>query len=154
MQRFLKFNNASVTSGASIPADQLSQLTYTPRFPNTDMGYGQASFNYSLSGNGIPAPGKSLVFDGVDDHVNLGNISTTGQGITIEAWVKPSTLDADNLRAHIFDLGNGSDSDNIVLELDKFTAYLGNKQVSNPISIPNKFLIKDNWIHLAATRES
>jgi hypothetical protein len=74
----------------------------------------------------------------------------TGE-ITIEARVKPADLSANNLKAHIFDLGNGQSNHNIVLELDRFTAYVGSSVVNSPINIPQNLLVIDSWIHLAAT---
>ena len=145
----LKFNNANVSLGQQIRADQLASLNYVPVNSSAN-GYGQASFNYSLSGSGVPTAGKSLVLDGINDYVNLGSITTNGE-ITIEAWVKPANLSANNLKAHIFDLGNGQSNHNIVLELDRFTAYVGSSVVNSPINIPQNLLVIDSWIHLAAT---
>ncbi|MBK7706303.1 MAG: LamG domain-containing protein [Acidobacteria bacterium] len=98
----------------------------------------------------------SLVFDGVDDYVQLPAMTFDfAKGVTLEAWVRYYSL---RNWSRILDFGNGQGNLNIVLantdvsgelrffiDNEESVAYVS---VSAPDALP-----LDSWIHVAATVE-
>jgi VCBS repeat-containing protein len=80
-------------------------------------GYGR--FTADASGNGhtatlfgaawatIARSGKSMLFDGRDDYLSMGNLDVTGSAMTISAWIRPHVL-TDN-EPRIISKATGSD---------------------------------------------
>ncbi|MBF0298885.1 MAG: hypothetical protein HQK51_09210 [Oligoflexia bacterium] len=78
-------------------------------------------------GDGSSSNPYVLKFDGTNDYVNLGTITTTtdfstANGITMEVWAYPTSS---GLWTRFFDLSNGTSSDNIVFGRETTTDKLG-----------------------------
>jgi hypothetical protein len=134
--------------------------TFPIDFTGTDLKTTQESANR------IPCPkielsitgGVSLLFDGVDDYVNIphnANQLLTGGG-TIEAWIKPDTL-GENSAGFIIDKSTGTNAHNgyclrmggtnqVVVSINSGTLKY---------SATNSVVVGDgNWYHVVATWDS
>lgn len=97
---------------------------------------------------------KSVGFDGTNEYVELpSGFANFSKGITLEMWVNPSGAGGDWQR--IYDLGNGQQSDNIVLarrgsgaDLSLFL-YNGSTYVGEVAAFG--VLEYNKWQHIAAT---
>ena len=69
----------------------------------------------------VNAPDQVLQLDGVDDFVDLGTVAGLTGAMTYEAWINPAAY---NNFARIFDIGNGQESNNILLALKGTTGQL------------------------------
>lgn len=95
---------------------------------------------------------SALQFDGSGDFIDLASFRLpTSQGITLEAWVCYSKF---NFWSRIFDFGNGSGRDNIVLGNEQDTPNLGlhlyTRNGVHRFSVPN-FFDTNRWTHVAVT---
>ena len=103
----------------------------------------------ALVGDNDPA----VYLNGVSGHLDLGDgyADFTG-GLTLEAWVYPKAVGA---HQRIFDLGNGSPSENIIFGRSGttndvyFKVYRGTTKVAD-VTAPAA-LVLDQWQHLAVT---
>ena len=101
---------------------------------------------------------KGGSFDGVDDHVEIGDLnSDLSQGLTLSVWVK-FDRDNDGNNERIIDFGNGNESDNIMLYRNgnsndlAFTIYKESDKCGELIASDG---IKPNEFHLySATIDS
>jgi hypothetical protein len=121
-------------------------------------GYGYRYNNgLVVSGGTPPTPPysntKSLLFDGIDDYIDLG--SSTGLGFTgdftLSAWVKTSAIGANQFI--IDNSNNASNGSGYSLRLlttgkVRFWSYLSTSSIdSTTILLPN------TWYHIAATHD-
>lgn len=113
------------STGMIGPFPMLDNLVLHLDAANT-RSYPRGNTWYDLSANGYSgsfingpifdqANSGGIYFDGTDDYIQMGNmldgISFTN-GLTVEAWVKPT---ATKYYARIFDFSNGPNTDNLIL---------------------------------------
>jgi predicted outer membrane repeat protein len=100
------------------------------------------------------ASGNALAFDGTDDYVDLHTMSPTGNfstGFTYMGWVK---WDAFQSWSRLFDLGIGSNNNNILLATNGTANGL---DFSNRIGTTEGYILTGSilptgqWVHIAAT---
>ncbi|WP_026098086.1 LamG domain-containing protein [Kamptonema formosum] len=115
--------------------------------------YGNNKGSLSVSWSGISLVPKVMQFDGDKDYVTLPEVNVNfSAGFTIEAWV---WYDAFRHWSRVIDLGNGAQSDNIVLANSATTAkfdlsiYKGN--AGQDFTSPSAVLELGKWMHLAGT---
>ena len=94
---------------------------------------------------------KALKFDGTSNFITLTPLSLSGD-ITLEAWVNASEPKRDGQR--IFNLGNGQNSNNIVLAFKGTTGKLrlenlGSDNTLRSITAPDA--LSSGWHHLAVS---
>lgn len=104
---------------------------------------------YNSSNNG------SLIFDGINDYANVGNntnLNAITDGITVEAWVKPSTLvgnfqrivakeyDSNSTSGSCFQLG--------ILDANQWRWAVGGVF---DVSISSPVPVADTWYHFVGT---
>jgi hypothetical protein len=105
--------------------------------------------------HGLTAPGKALVFDGIDDYVDVGNDACfdLNNFLTIEAWIKPDNLSAPY---GIFSTRLNNDSQSFQLEIGPASGGSNRLAVSAPgiwVAESNDNAITPNeWTHIAYTR--
>jgi hypothetical protein len=102
--------------------------------------------------------GGSIVFDGVDDFVDLGNSSnvTTFNYLTINAWVKPTTLPISSNQGRVIIRGNDSYrlywyNDNGNNKLYFYSAYIGELSLTNSASYLTSNFTTGIWYNIVAT---
>jgi hypothetical protein len=93
-----------------------------------------------------------LVFDGIDDYVQLPAVNTDySEGFTVEAWVQYKSFRS---WSRIIEFGNGPGKNNIHLATwgtsNGLNLHLFCNNGKHFIEIPNTLEI-DKWTHLAAT---
>jgi hypothetical protein len=127
----------------------------TLRFLMNDLfwDYGNNKGSLKVSWSGVSLASKVLQFDGDSDYVTLPAINVNfALGLTVEAWV---WYDAFQHWSRVIDLGNGAQSDNIVLANSGTTAkfdlsiYKGNS--GQDFTSPSAVLELGKWMHLAGT---
>ena len=122
-------------------------------------GYGYGYKNSLVVGAGAPPPPpfvntKSILFDGVNDYIDLG--SSTGLGFTgdftLSAWIKTSAIGTNQM---IIDastnpsVGSGYSMYLRSTGVIRFWSYLATSSInSTTILLPN------TWYHIAATHDS
>ncbi|BAY64862.1 hypothetical protein NIES22_49620 [Calothrix brevissima NIES-22] len=97
---------------------------------------------------------SALNFDGQDDYIELPSLpENLFQAFTIETWVYYRSF---GLWSRIFDFGNGSGLDNILLanlgQTNNLSFHVYQGDVQNFIEIPNTLEL-DQWIHLTVTMD-
>lgn len=108
-----------------------------------------------------PYPGVAAPeFDGVDDHVVLAPINADFQnGLTIAAWIKPSTTLGSGQFHEIFEMSNGSEVDQILLSysgvagLQLFLTDTEDGAATHTIE-DNTGFAAGRWVHCVATIDS
>ena len=119
-----------------------------------DEGNGLTAYDESDNSNDGTLKSSGLDFDGVNDYVDVGNNSSlkiTDGDITIEAWVKPDSLAADNrVFANFVYMQNGYAMN--IFSDGRF--YLGTWQSSAQQSTISSVgaVTVGNWNHLVVTR--
>lgn len=99
--------------------------------------------------------GRSLVFDGDDDYVDVSTWSgDASEGFTVALWARPT---ATNSGARFIDFGNGPGSDNIIFgrsntSTDFFFEVYDGSSSTKVTALCN--LINNSWHHYAATVDS
>ncbi|MBD2546919.1 MULTISPECIES: LamG domain-containing protein [Planktothricoides] len=130
----------------------------TLRFLMNDLfwDYGNNKGSIKVDWSGMTLVPKVMLFDGDKDYVTLPAISVNfAGGLTIEAWV---WYDAFRCWSRVIDLGNGAQSDNIVLANAGTTAkldlsvYKGSS--GQDFTSPSAVLELGKWMHLAGTLDS
>ena len=104
--------------------------------------------------NGAACSNEGIMFDGVDDYVDINSWQFGGEALTIEAFVK---FGAFNLWSRIFDFGNGEYGDEVFLAhqaetgVAQFTVRVDSTGYS--IHGPSPFFMVDEWIQIVITVE-
>lgn len=164
------FDGAGNESGHSNPAKATTEAAIKPLgYWRLDEGSGMVAHDYSGAGfdgdivGGAKWSfkgkiGKALVFDGQDDHINLGTIDIPGEQLTMAAWVKANSFTAycDN---RILSKSTGSSTDDHFWMLSTIESG-GNTRLRFRLKTKGKTttLIAnsgnvpvDQWVHVAAT---
>ena len=120
---------------------------------NFDEGSGTTAYDLTENNNDGTLKSSALDFDGVNDHVDMGNdtsLKITGD-ITIEAWVKPDSLAADNRVFANFDYMDNGYAMNIYSD-GRF--YFGSWQAATEQATRSSVgaVTVGNWNHLVVTR--
>lgn len=101
------------------------------------------------------ADGGSLIFDGIDDYVNLGTNASldTGDNVTIGAWVKPSVLSG---RYAIYSNRNSNQTGSSQLEIGSVDGNVNTAYFTAPglftAKASNNAMTVDNWQYIVYTR--
>ncbi len=99
--------------------------------------------------------GGSLIFDGIDDYVNLGTNTSldTGDNVTIAAWVKPSVLSG---RYVIYSNRNSNQTGSSQLEIGSGDSNFNTAYLTTPgifaAKASNNSMIINNWQYVVYTR--
>ena len=161
----LLYNTSSSLHVASSPKTVLTNglLGYWT-FDGNDMPSGQVN---DVSGNGnngsllnaatssvytIGKVGQGLNFDGVNDEINYGNISSTlfASDFTLALWVKPAAVATSYIMGKFTsttattDILTRSGNNNFEFRIDQNTG--------NDIATTNGTLVAGKWTHLVVTR--
>lgn len=113
--------------------------------------------NDSSAISNIPTQ-SALLFDGVNDYVNIGEMSENISGAyTMESWVyfDPDAF-TDNGWMRIMELGNGPDSDNLLLAIDPTTDLFSLDTRNGATASGVKGLTTPataQWIHVAGVND-
>ncbi len=89
-----------------------------------------------------PTPGTALSFDGVDDHVMLGDVAVPGAQLTVEAWVNPRSTGSARILEKLEDFGILFTGDNVV----RFMTKHGYMWDTLDGDLENEV---DTWVHVA-----
>ena len=123
-----------------------------------NIGSGSSSYNGTMINNPVITTGinnntNSVAFNvQQQQYISIPSFSTTNNGISFAFWFKSNQ---NFTWAKIFDFGNGSGSDNIVVFINQgaigFSVYVGNNsyQPDNNQVIPN--MNNNMWNHIAWT---
>ncbi len=142
--------NATVSiSNNFTPGDILSFTNDGSTMGNIEGSYDATTGELTLVS---PSYGDSFVFDGNDDYIDIGTIDNLSGSFSMEASVKVS----DNTQnwARIFDLGQGSENDNIFFgfagSTGKITIAIYDDQNGNFNGIETVNTLDENaWVHVA-----
>lgn len=102
------------------------------------------------------ADGGSLVFDGLDDYVNLGTNASldTGDNVTISAWIKPAILSGG--RYVIYSNRNSNQTGSSQLEIGTIDGSINTAYVTVPgiftAKASNNAMTINNWQYVVYTR--
>jgi len=143
----LKSATVSITGGFT-SGDNLSFTNDGSTMGNIQGSYDAITGELTLVS---PSLDDSISFDGTDDYIDLGDISEITGAYTMEAMIKIS--DYNQSWGRIFDIGNGQESDNLILTLQaetgkiNFETYAG----SGYYSIETDAVVPTGeWVHIAA----
>ena len=120
-------------------------------------GYGYGYKNSLVVGAGAPPPPpfvntKSILFDGVNDYVDLG--SSTGLGFTgdftLSAWIKTSAIGTNQMIIDSSTASNGSGYSMYLRSSGKirFWSYLATNDINSTTT-----LLPNTWYHICATHD-
>ncbi|MDF2577802.1 MAG: Ig family protein [Chlamydiales bacterium] len=100
---------------------------------------------------------RSFTYDGSSQYLTLPAINLGTTAITLEAWVYVKALPVAPSHSHIFDLGNGAPSYNIILRINSISSrvelivYNGASGITARTYTGTATITMNEWNHLAVT---
>ncbi len=158
---------AAVVPGIAVPAERagasanlLGHWTFDDGTATDISGNG----NNGVLNGATPAPGYvgtgSLEFDGVDDHVDLGNLDVVGSAVTLAAWISADNLaNCASRDCRIVSKASGTSSSDHYLMLSTIRSgsdirlrfrLKANGSTSTLVANSGN-LVNGQWTHVAAT---
>jgi VCBS repeat-containing protein len=140
----LTLNSNDVTAGTEITWNQIANgnLLYEPP-ANSSGDINFANIGFKVKNGENTSSVKALTLNGTSDYLDLGDINSISNQVTLEAWVNFSENEA---HARIFDLSSGENTNNIILTKDYFRLHNGG--LAGNIAFGTRTL--NQWNHVAA----
>jgi hypothetical protein len=145
-------NGKIVTDGFVLCLDAADLNSYpttgTTWFDLTGSNNGTLTNGPTFSGTGASS---SIVFDGTNDYVSLGNSLDQNGPLTIMSWIYTTTVSS-GARAIISNCNAGGNQQDYVLEINRTAAKVGTFWGDVILLVSNQSLVVNQWYYVGFVR--